>query len=70
MEVYDGPNESYGLLGRYDGKDLPPKKGSKVIEGTQSWMTVKFVSDGAKRSHGFNATYHVKGKTQGNPACT
>ena len=58
VEVYDGPNHSYPLLGRFNGDKIP----LDVIESTQNWMFVKFVSDAKKRSYGFNATYHTNSK--------
>ena len=58
VEVYDGPNETYELIGRYDGNSFPPD----IIESTQSWMLVKFISDSFASFSGFNATYQVKGK--------
>lgn len=57
VEVYDGPEKSYPLLGRYDGNHLPPN----VITSTQDWMLVKFHSDDVLTYDGFNATFQVKG---------
>ena len=57
VEVYDGPDKSYPLLGRYDGNHLPPN----VITSTQDWMFVKFHSDDSITMDGFNATFQVKG---------
>ena len=57
IEVYDGPDETYELLGRYDGDHSPPS----IIESTESWMLVIFVSDEFASFIGFNATYQVKG---------
>lgn len=70
VQVYDGADETYPLLGQYDGNNLP----HGVITSTQSWVFVKFVSkkayrqfddiysmDGASNFIGFNATYQVRG---------
>ena len=57
VAIYDGIDDSYPLLGRYDGSSHIPA----TITSTQGWMYVKFVSDGYITYTGFNATYQLKG---------
>ena len=58
VEIYDGADDSYPLLGRYDGSSNIPEK----ITSSRGWMFVKFVSDGYISYNGFNATYQMKGE--------
>lgn len=48
LQIYDGPNETSSLLGRFCGKNLPGD-----LKGNSSQLTIQFSSDGTINKPGF-----------------
>ncbi|KAL4235004.1 Low-density lipoprotein receptor-related protein 12 [Mactra antiquata] len=57
VNVYDGPDDTYNLIGSYYGSNQPPK----VIESTSDWLNIVFKSNYVDEYQGFNFTYQIKG---------
>ena len=56
VKVYDGPDASYPLIGRYDGLNHPPL----LIESSSNWLHVMYhLIEGNRMA--FNFTYQTKG---------
>lgn len=53
--VYDGGSSSDPLVGRYNGRSLPPK-----IRSSSNKLFVEFTTDGSVTMSGFAASYHSK----------
>lgn len=51
LEVRDGSNESFRLIGIYCGNSIPP-----ILASTTNSMFIKFISDGSGENFGFSAT--------------
>lgn len=58
VKVYDGPDNTYKLIGAYYGSKKPPP----LIESTSNWLNVVFKSGYFNRYKGFNFTYQIKGQ--------
>ncbi|KAJ7379470.1 Bone morphogenetic protein 1 [Desmophyllum pertusum] len=48
LQIYDGPNDSSSVIGRYCGKSLPTE-----LKSNSSQMTIQFSSDGTINKPGF-----------------
>ena len=48
LQIYDGPNETSSLLGRFCGKNLP-----RDLKGNSSQLTIQFTSDETINKPGF-----------------
>lgn len=59
--VYDGPNDSAPLAGKYSGSSLPP-----VMTATSGMMFVKLTSDSSIHLGGFDAFYSVMSAEEAN----